>query len=775
MSSRSIKLERHACLTVILVLLAGLPAAAETPQPAVPPAAKVAFNRDVRPILSDRCFKCHGPAVQEAGLRFDQPEAALVELESGQRAIVPGNAGASALVARVGAGDVAERMPPAEAGPPLSAAEQDILRRWIAQGAAYERHWAYLPPAQPAIPGVSDRSWPANQIDYFILSELDRSGLEPAGEASRATLIRRVALDLTGLPPTPQEVQRFVEDPAPDAYDRVVERLLASPQYGVRQALAWLDLARYADSDGYPHDGDRTMWPYRDWVVDAFNRDMPYDQFTLEQLAGDLLPQATVDQRLASAFHRQTRINKEAGVDPEEFRYEAVIDRVNTTATVWLGATLGCAQCHDHKYDPFTQRDYYRLLAYFNSGASETTVDEAGKITDVSPRMEWWPREMLARRTNVQRQLAAAGDAQRSAELSKTLDSMAPVKVLVMRELEMPRPTHVLARGSFLSPSQRVSPGTPAAIDALPQAAGGDRRALAQWLVDKRHPLTARVAVNRLWAQYFGTGLVETLDDLGTQAAACSHPQLLDWLATEWMRHDWHWKPLHRLIVHSATYRQASTVTPPALERDPQNRLLSRGARVRLPAELVRDAALAAGGLLNPHLGGPTVTSEARPNGFYRRSIYVRWKRQALDDMFSSFDAPSRDVTCALRTRTNTPVQALTLLNHRLFLDAARGLAEHALRVGGDDWSRQLDAAYLAVLSRPPTEQERGALSGLYERRRTALAADPRAAAALVRPSAVKTNEADALEAADDDLAARAAWVLVANTLLNLNEAITRE
>lgn len=735
-------LRRTARTTWLLVLLCGSPvlAAEDAPPGTVP--SPVKFNRDIRPILSNHCFKCHGPAVHEAELRLDVSEAAKAGLPSGARAIVPGDAAASALIERITAHDVETRMPPEAEGKPLSAAQIELLKRWVSEGAVYEGHWAYQPLVRPAVPEVKQRDWPRNEIDHFILARLEQTGLAPAPEASRATLARRASLDVTGLPPKLDELHNFVADHGADAYSQYIRGLLASPHYGERQALAWLDLARYADSDGYPHDGNRTMWPYRDWVVEAFNADMPYDQFTIEQLAGDLLPDATPSQRLASAFHRQTRINKEAGVDPEEFRIEAVIDRVNTTATVWLGATLGCAQCHDHKFDPYPQRDYYRLLAFFNSNAVETTTDPAGRITDVSPRMA----------------LQVAG-------LS------APVNVLVMRELDQPRATHVFQRGSFLSPGEVVAPGTPSVVDTLPAPEGRDRLALARWLVDKRNPLTARVAVNRLWAQYFGTGLVETLDDFGTQSPQCSHPELLDWLATELMRHDWHWKPLHALILTSATYRQCSTTSPEAVAADPANRLLARASRLRLPAELVRDAALSAGGVLKGSLGGPTVAADSSGGGrAYRRSIYVHWKRQTLDDMLATFDAPNRDVTCTRRARTNTPLQALTLLNHPAFLDAARGLAVSACAEGRREWRDQLDYASEAVLSRRMSEEESKTLRALFERRRSELAADTKAIESLLGSAPEVTENAGSGSPAD-----QAAWVLVANTLLNLNEAITRE
>lgn len=732
----------------------------------------IEFNRDIRPILSNRCFKCHGPAVQEAGLRLDASERATAELPSSATAIVSGNPDASALVERVAATDAELRMPPVDEGPALTAAEIETLRAWIAQGAVYQPHWAFIPPARSELPAVQNEAWPRGAIDRFLLARMESEGLSPAAEASRGTLIRRLSLDLIGLPPTPDEVRAFESDTSPDAYEKLVDRLLASPQFGVRQALVWLDLARYADTDGFPNDGVRQVWPYRDWVVDALNADMPFDQFTIEQLAGDLLPNPTDAQLVASAFHRHTRINREAGVDPEEFRIEAVLDRVNTTATVWLAATLACAQCHDHKYDPFSQRDYYRLLAFFNNDAIETTTDEAGRISDVSPKFEWSTPERRARFEELEARIKDTKDSGEREKLVAERDALKPAQMLVMRRNDSPRKTHVFVRGSFLTPGEEVTPGTPSVFDALLEPAAGDRLALARWLVDKRNPLTARVAANRLWAQYFGTGLVETLEDFGTQGPPPSHPELLDWLALELMEGDWRQKRVHRLIVTSAAYRQSALASPQARERDPNNRWLAWFPRVRLSAELVRDNALAAAGMLALDLGGESIVNDklrARgdESGRQRRSIYLRWKRQALDDMLVNFDAPSRDVSCTRRTRTNTPLQALTLLNDRVFLDSARGLARRGKSEGGDELAGQISAMYWATLAREPKPRELETLSALYERRRAGFLADSRSARQLLL-------EADE-DASPESLAEQAALVLVANTILNLNETITRE
>ncbi|MBX7164936.1 MAG: PSD1 and planctomycete cytochrome C domain-containing protein [Pirellulales bacterium] len=730
------------------------------------------YDREVRPLLAARCFKCHGPAAQEGGLRLDEFETATGAGDSGRTAVVPANSAESLLVARVSSGEPAERMPPLEAGEALAPEEIDLLRRWIDAGAAYEVHWAYRRIERPPVPEVHATAWPRGAIDRFVLAKIEAAGMSPEPEAGKATLLRRVSLDLVGLPPTSDELQAFLSDDSADAYERVVERLLASPQFGVRQAQLWLDLARYADSDGYAHDFARTIWPYRDWVVDALNADLPFDQFTLEQLAGDLLPNPSAEQLIATGFHRNTRINVEAGSDPEEYRLAAVFDRVTTTATVWLGSTLACAQCHHHKYDPFRQEDFYRLAACFNQGAIETTRDESGKMTDVSPRLAVDPPAAAARRAALEARLAAAHDKSEQARLKRARDAVASVQTLVMRDQPEPRTTHVLLRGNPLTPGDEVAAGPPQFLIKADSAAPFDRLALARWLTARDNPLAARVQANRIWAQYFGTGLVATPEDFGAQGAAPSHPELLDWLAVELLESPWRLKQLHRLIVTSATYRQAASSAPAKQESDPENRLLARASRWRLPAELVRDNALAIGGLLHDDLGGPAVQA-AEMNAAadavypYRRSLYVFWKRQALDDTFVTFDAPTRDVTCPRREATRSPLQALALLNDRVFVDAAVGLARRVLVAPGTDGER-IDRAMTLCVARPARAGEAAALVDLLARRRAAFAADGAAAEKLLASSSVPVPD----EITPAELAA---WTLVANVLLNLDETMTRE
>lgn len=748
--------------------------------PLVPSQGELRFGKDIRPILARHCLKCHGPDVQEGGLRLDQADGATRALESGNRAIVPGEPSQGELVRRVRSDDPDTRMPPPGEGEALTTDEISWLEQWIAAGAAWETHWAYLPPARPQVPTVANKAWPRNPIDNFVLAAIEREGLTVNEEASRETLLRRVTLDLIGLPPTPEERAAFLSDRSPDTYEKVVDRLLASPQFGVRQAIGWLDLARYADSDGYPHDSERTIWPYRDWVVDAMNADMPFDQFTLEQLAGDLLPNPTDDQLIATGFHRNTRITIEAGSDPETYRYEAVFDRVNTTAAVWLGTTLACAQCHNHKYDPFTQEDYYRLLAIFNNCAVETTTDEAGKMTNVSAKHAFFTQKQKEKRREIERRLAEATGEDERQKIQSELDGIKPTKTLVMREVTPPRPTFLLKRGSLLTPGPQVTPGVPAVLATPGPALGGgpsvevvDRLDLARWLMRPDHPLVARVAMNRLWMAHFGQGIVATPDDFGTQAPLASNEPLLDWLATEFVAGDWRLKRMHRLIVTSATYRQSARATPDKLAKDPTNRWLARGERIRLPAEIVRDNALAIGGLLDLSLGGPSISAVSmghgdKPISPYRRSLYVFWKRQALDETFQNLDAPSRDVSCARRVSTHSPLQALNLLNERVFLDAARGFANRIWESSDERIDQKIEFAFKAALGRSPRLEEAKSIQDLFERRLAAFESDPESAKAL-------TSDGTVAMPADADVTTMAAWTLVANAILNLDETFTRE
>ncbi|MFN3651335.1 MAG: DUF1549 domain-containing protein [Armatimonadota bacterium] len=666
--------------TAVLGGCAVLAGAAETRKPASQPAVEaVDFNRDVRPILSAKCFACHGPdeGSRAAGLRLDLRDEA-VKLRGAARAVWPGNPAKSRIYARITEKTPARKMPPPSSGHSLSAAETATLRRWIEQGAPYAEHWSFRRLRRPPVPAVSGSKWVRSPIDAFVLQRLQLAGLKPSPEADRYTLIRRVSLDLTGLPPTPEEVEAFVADRSPDAYEKLVDRLLASPHYGERWARMWLDLARYADSAGYGSDPLRpNIWPYRDWVIDAFNRNLPYDRFTIEQLAGDLLPNPSREQLVATAFHRNTMTNTEGGTDDEEFRVAAVKDRIATTSQVWMGLTMGCAQCHTHKFDPISHQDYYRFFALFNQTEDADRPDEAPTLPLPTPEQEAQRQKLEAEIASLKSQAQSEEQKKLLEQKQKELAAIQPVAVPVLRELpaEKHRATRLLIKGNFLDPGEEVKPAIPASFPPLPKGAPLNRLGVAQWLVAPENPLTARVAVNRFWAQLFGTGIVETEEDFGTQGALPSHRELLDWLASEFSgvgtppvldgetegRRDgesrdrragsapgqagvrnpshpqslrlsvasgpadaasrkWNVKTLLKRIVTSATYRQSARVTPELLEKDPRNRLLSRYPRRRLDAEGVRDQALALSGLLSRKIGGPSVYPP-QPEGLWRAAF----------------------------------------------------------------------------------------------------------------------------------------------------------
>jgi hypothetical protein len=807
------------------------------------------FNRDVRPILSENCFRCHGPDEKErkAKLRLDTRDAAL-----GHGAIVAGQPRQSELIARIGA-DGDKRMPPPKAGKSLTPAQIATLTRWVAEGAVWSDHWAFVPPKAPPQPEVVFKRWPRNPIDRFILARLERDSLQPSPEADRATLIRRASFDLTGLPPTPAEVDAFLHDPAPDALEKLVDRLLASPRYGERMALDWLDAARYADTHGYHIDSGRDMTRWREWVIDAFNANMPFDRFTIEQLAGDLLPNATTSQRIASGFNRNHMINFEGGAIPEEYHTAYIVDRVNTTATVWLGLTFNCAQCHDHKYDPFSQRDYYRMFAFFhnvpekgldgNKGNAPPLVrapspeqerEQArltervrslqakldGAIADVDAAQAQWeigagksklpadiaaalaipaekrsPTRLKAIRSyfrenvsDVAKALAATLTAAKRelADLEKQIPT-----AMVMLEMERPRDTYILMRGQYDKKGEKVTAGTPAALPPLPAGAPANRLGLARWLVAPNNPLTARVIVNRLWQSLFGIGLVKTSEDFGSQGEWPSHPELLDWLAVEFMRTGWDVKKMMRVMVTSATYRQSSNVTPDRLARDPENRLLARMSRLRLPAEAIRDQALAVSGLLNGEIGGKSVSpyqppglweelmsredsknwtaqtyTQSHGKDLYRRTMYTFWKRTCPPPTLATFDAPDREVCTVRRARTNTPLQALILQNDPTYVEASRKLAERLLREA-DTTDARITLAYRLVLSRTPNAAETQILARLFDKQRAKYQADPVAATRLLTVGEMPRDQ----KLAPADVAA---WTTVTGVILNLDEAITR-
>jgi hypothetical protein len=1013
----------------------------------------VEYNRDVRPILSEHCFVCHGPdaARRKAKLRLDLPESATVS-HGAAVAVVPGNVEQSEAIRRITAED-GERMPPAKFGQRLSDLEVATLRRWVEQGAKWQKHWSFLPPRRPELPAIKDRSWPRSGLDFFVLSRLERQGLRPSPSADRATLLRRVSLDLIGLPPTPAEVDAFLNDPSPDAYDRVVDRLLASPRWGEQMATRWLDAARYADTNGYQSDGERFMWRWRDWVIDAFNANMPFDRFTIEQLAGDVLPSPTLSQRIATGFNRNHRGNGEGGVIPEEYAVEYVVDRVDTTATVWLGLTLGCARCHDHKFDPVRQKEFYQLFAFFNNvpergkaikyGNSPPwikapTVEQQRQRADLDRRVSqaelawreklpaleaaqkawemsqrslpptpWAPRQglvahfpmdgsrkdgdfkdgtphqvpgrqglavaldgrcfleagdvtpfgfydkfslaawarpesdhggaIVSRMTDADQadgyslhvidghvhvhlvkrwlddairvrtaerlpsdqwhHVLATYDGSRVAagihmyidgrpaklevlldDLNQTFETRQPLRIgggagpagrfrgaiqdvriwneaisgeqaviaatpepidgllaiaaehrttgqaaklrawflevhapkdiqaaaraldklrrqrqaleeaipttMVMEEMPRPRDAFVLVRGEYDKHGEKVSPGIPASLGRLPEGAPGNRLTLARWLVSTDNPLTARVTVNRWWQGYFGTGLVKTVEDFGSQGEWPSNPELLDWLAIELMSNGWDVKAMQRLIVTSATYRQTSRVTRELFAKDPENRLLARGPRVRLPAETIRDQALFVSGLLVERIGGPSVKPYQPPGlwkeladteyvadhgeGLYRRGLYTFWKRTVAPPGMTTFDAPLRETCVVRQTRTNTPLQALALLNDVPYVEAARALAQRAMKEGGTTAADRLQWAFRLATGRRPRSVELQVLLDGLEHHRKELGRDRSSAVRLVTVGeSIRDSSLDVMELA--------AYTAVAGLLFNLDEVVTKE
>ncbi len=868
---------RSSCHSPLISVL--LLATAALASPAVASDGKqVDFAKDVYPIFQRHCIECHGEETQEGQLRLDARAPFLQGGTSG-RTVVPGEPDRSTLWLRLIDEDPERRMP--QDTDPLSSKQRQVIRRWILDGASWPEdvgprvelkpHWAYQPIQRPSIPSAG-AGWARTPIDNFVARRLAEQQLSVSPPAAKAVWIRRVYLDLIGIPPSPQEVDAFLADHRPGAEERVVDRLLASPRYGEHWARQWLDLARYADSNGYQADQYRSVWPYRDWVIRAINADMPFDQFTIWQLAGDLLPEPTVDQRIATGFARLTTCNVEAGVDPEENRVEQVVDRVNTVSTVWLGTTMGCAQCHEHKYDPFTMRDYYQLFAYFNNTPIEVsgngvTYNFIGPWMDLpqdeaiqAQRKEWEAerqrltrqKEQLRKRhltrlpqwiarqsaaiksqdphaasskkkkqrtslpkniadilrlpkekwTKAQRRsvedyfVSQQGDVQevtrQLTEIQKKLDATKPVQTLVMIELDQPRETHVLLRGDYHTPGERVHAGTP---EHLPQLEGlpANRLGLAEWLVDARNPLTARVVVNRWWYHFWGRGIVNTLEDFGTRGDRPTHPELLDWLASELIRSGWSRKHVHRLIVLSAAYRQSSVVTSEQLARDPHNQWYARGPRVRLQAEEVRDHMLAAAGLLSDRMFGPPVyppqppgiwrhvgrnapvyrTSQAADR--FRRGIYVIWRRSAPYPSFVNFDAPDRASCVVKRPVSNTPLQALTLMNDVAYAEAAMGLVERVLRNLPEAEDRErLTYAFRCCVARLPTPDElEELLHVLNEERKLARADLNKSRQRIARlQSAVLHRPAKLTERGIVD---RAAWWMVANVLMNLDEAVTKE
>lgn len=843
----------------ILFLLCG-----SLPVLAMNSASAVDFNQDIRPILADKCFACHGPDEQErkADLRLDTQDGALADL-GGYRAIEPGDVDKSELLARIETDDEDDVMPPRKTGKEVTPEEAELLRQWVAGGGKYDEHWAYQPLAQPEPPALPAGMHARNAIDQFVATKLVEAGLDQSPEADRITLIRRLSFDLTGLPPTPEDVAAFVNDKSRDAYDRVVDRLLDDQHFGERMALYWLDLVRYADTIGYHSDNSQPVAAYRDYVIDAFNRNLPFDQFTREQLAGDLLPDATLQQKIASGYNRLLQTTEEGGAQEKEYRAIYAADRVRNVSSVWLGSTLGCAQCHDHKFDPFTTRDFYSMAAFFadikEGGigrrqpnlrlptpeqearlaalATEIAEAEIDKVLRRDASLELKVIEGQARWATDAKETLAGTDDQAKAALKlpddlKAALSVAPAersadqqaalnahyrknapelaeargrlealqqearsvedsvrKMLVAEALPTPRETRILPRGNWLDDSgPLVEPHVPVFLAARDNGEG-DRRAtrldLANWIARPDNPLTSRAFANRLWMLFHGRGLSRNVDDIGAQGEPPSHPRLLDWLAAEFVQSGWDVKHMVRLLVTSATYRQVSTDTPELRAKDAGNRWFARQGRWRLDAELVRDTALQIAGILADETGGESV-KPFQPPGYwaqlnfpkrewqadqdatnrYRRGIYTFWCRTFPHPAMVAFDAPSREECTAIRPRSNTPQQALVLLNDPVFVEAARVFAERIARSDGGP-EQKITLACQMALTRDPSPAELGILTGLLAEKQRRYREDPTAAAALATAGSWPAD--GSLAPADV-----AAWTEVARAILNLYESTSR-
>ena len=756
---------------------------------------RVDYASDVLPILSKKCYACHGPDQhsREGGLGLHSRETSIKILDSGAKGIDPGDPSNSEVFRRVSTDDDFEIMPPEGEGVPLTKSEIDIIKRWIDEGAKYDLHWSYKPLADADPKKECDDAWIRSPIDHFVLEKLEAKGLRPNPEADRYRLIRRVSLDLIGLPPTREQVEQFVNDQSSDAYEKLVDRLLASPRYGEHWARKWLDLARYADSQGYAQDELRTIWQYRDWVIRALNDDMSFDQFTIEQLAGDMLENPSKDQLIATAFHRNTMTNTEGGTDDEEFRHAAVVDRTNTTMQVWMGTTMGCVQCHTHKYDPITHQEYYSVFAIFNQTADSDKPNNQPTIDTPTAAEIERRAKIKSQLDEAKTELGKAEDEEAKAqlqtkvnELQKQFNSIRVTNTPVMRELptDKQRTTHIAIRGSFAQPGEVVQPGIPQIFAFEKNGEITDRLKLARWLVSDKNALTARVAVNRHWEHFFGAGIVETSEDFGTQGTQPSHPGLLDWLAKDFVENDWSMKSLCKTIVMSSTYRQSARSDKTKNQLDPGNRLLSRGPRFRLSAEQIRDNALAVSGLLSEKMYGPPVKPPQPKTGLkaafggsldweaskgedrYRRGIYTLWRRTNPYPSMMALDATNRKTCTIRRIKTNTPVGVFVTLNDPAFVECAQALARKIQQHAGDA-ENKIRFAFETVLSRPPSVQETETVVELYQ---TELAhfeshsekAKQMATSVLGEP-ATPTSYTEL-----------AAWTVVSNTLLNLDETLNK-
>jgi hypothetical protein len=736
---------------------------------------KVDFNFHVKPIISDRCFKCHGPDKNaiEAGLSLNTAEDAYKALgdKKDHFAIVPGDTERSELIKRIYSKDPNVLMPPPESNLELTEYEKKILTKWIEDGAEYKEHWAFIAPKKPELPKVAEANWGANEIDTFIMAKLSENSLSPSEPARKEKLLRRLSFDLTGLPPSIEELEQFKNDASPKAFEKMIDHYLGSIDYAEHMASEWMDIARYADTHGYQDDFERIMWPWRDWVIHAFDKNMPYDSFVTYQLAGDLLPNATKEQILATGFNRNHKITYEGGVIPEEYRVEYVEDRTITFGTAFLGLTLECARCHDHKYDPISQQDHFELFSFFNN------INEKGLISNQTETPE--PYMVISEKE--QQDVYDFINFQKSEKKE--------IPLMVMKEMEESRPTFILNRGVYDQPSQQVYPNTPESLLPYSKDLPKNRLGLTKWLFHKDNPLTARVAVNRLWQRMFGTGLVSTSFDFGNQGALPTHPELLDFLALKLQDEGWDLKKMLKYMALSATYQQSTKMSEEGLQQDPENQWLAHASRLRLPAETIRDQALHLSGLLSTEIGGPSV-KPYQPEGIweettgggggttatyvqgkgadlYRKSLYTFWKRTVPPPSMMTFDASSRDLCSVQRQQTNTPLQALVLLNDPQLIEAARVMAFNELLVNRKDINMQIASLFQKATSRLPEADEIKMLQDYYDQTLLKIKSQEINADEYLSIGAFKTEEQIPKEE-------WAALALTVHTILNLDETITR-
>ena len=757
----------------------------------------VDFNFHIKPILSDRCFLCHGPdpSSRKANLRLDEENLAYIILDSlnDNYLIKQGHARKSELFKRISSENKEKIMPPPESNLSLSDYEIALIKKWINQGATWKKHWSYIKPKRPRLPKVKKTEWPQNPIDYFILKKLESVNKLPSLKNSKEKLLRKVSFDLTGLPPSPEDVDAFLADKSKNAFEKVVDQLLTSEAYGERLATEWMDLARYAETNGIHHDFERNVWPWRDWVINAFNSNMSYDKFVTWQLAGDLFPNPTYEQKLATAFNRNHRTTQECGSIDEEFRVSYVVDRTNTFGKAFLGLTVECAQCHDHKYDVISQKNYFEIYAFFNQvpekGVTRSFQGVPEPFLDIPKKQKKVVEEYIENLVKIEYQNGSFQDRNESYRKNWIEELEVMTKpVMIMEDLDTVRTTYILNRGLYNSPGAKVYPGTPEKIYEFGEEYSNNRLGLSNWLFSENNPLTARVAVNRYWQMIFGRGIVDTPDDFGAQGSLPSHPELLDWLAVEFINSGWDIKKILKIMVMSATYQQDSKTDSASLAFDPNNKWLGRGGQQRLTAEMLRDQALKMSGLLVEKIGGPSV-KPYQPEGLWtqvssggryqrkymvgngedlhRRSLYTYWKRISPPPAMLIFDADPRGTCNIKRQTTNTPLQALVLLNDPQFLNASRALAQRMIKNGGTNLKQRINYAFQWATSRKPENEEIEILQNLFLIEKEEFEKYPSRANAFINDNQIKDiDKFDSVELA--------AYAVIASTIINLSESLQK-